>query len=275
AKDTQLGDTLDYEFVFMKFADIDGSLLNQGWFDGPFTLSNYAQNFYRPASYEQVEWTFPMDYKDYTFDESLPETEILMEIIETHQPDFIYSLHNAGFGGCYYYISEECSEIFDDLRQISRDQDVPLDLGEPEAPWMEEFDDAIYQMPSSEMNYDYLEENTDDSPAEVLTTGAGSYDYAREHNAEVVELVTELPYFYDEQIESDTKTDRTRREIVLEGIEKEAALVNFLEDQYDRIADDLPDTRFKRAIADIIDNFHDRIEAKRNWAKTDDELDEN
>src|SRR5690606_16050448 len=33
--------------------DPDGTVLNEGWFTGPFTVRNYARHFYRPRSVEQ------------------------------------------------------------------------------------------------------------------------------------------------------------------------------------------------------------------------------
>ena len=44
--------------------DPDGTRLNEGWFAGPYTVRHYARHFYRPRSEEQVEWTFPIDYKE-------------------------------------------------------------------------------------------------------------------------------------------------------------------------------------------------------------------
>lgn len=274
AKDDSFRDSFDYEFVFVRTADIDGTLLNEGWFDGPFTMSNYAQNFYRPASDEQIEWTFPIEYEEYKFDAPLPETEVLMEIISEKEPDFIYSLHNAGFGGCYYYISHDLDEIFDDLRQIARDRGVPLHLGEPETPWATEFDDAVFKTLSMRNHYDYLTEHTDKDPTEMLTSGAGSVDFAHKQNEDTVALITELPYFYDEQIESETQTDRTRREVILEGADRGAELIDFLEGQLDRVQENLPNTRLTRSISEMVEKGSDRIEAKRTWAKNTSELEE-
>ena len=33
---------------------------------GPFTRTHYARNFYRPAGDQQIEWTFPIDYRPTT-----------------------------------------------------------------------------------------------------------------------------------------------------------------------------------------------------------------
>jgi hypothetical protein len=274
AENTSLRDSLDYEFVFIKTADIDGTLLNEGWFDGPFTTSNYAQNFYRPASDEQVEWTFPIEYKEYKFDSPIPETEILMEVISEKEPDFIYSLHNAGFGGCYYYISDDLDDIYDDLRDIATERDIPLHLGEPETPWATKFDDAVFKTLSSKEHYDHLETHTDQDPVEVLTSGAGSFDFAKEQNENVVELITELPYFYDEQIESEELTDQTRREVILEGTNRSEEIIEFLETELDRVHDYLPDNRLTRAVSELVERGSERIEAKRSWARDAPELDE-
>lgn len=49
-----------------------------------------------------MEWTFPVDYKELHFHDPLPETQALMNIIDEIKPEFMYSLHNAGFGGSFF-----------------------------------------------------------------------------------------------------------------------------------------------------------------------------
>ncbi|CAF1181647.1 unnamed protein product [Rotaria sordida] len=56
---------LTYIWHLILCIDPDGTRLNDGWFSGPFTIRNYARNFYRPSMGEQVEWTFPITYKNY------------------------------------------------------------------------------------------------------------------------------------------------------------------------------------------------------------------
>lgn len=106
ATNDELRSSLNYEFVCMPISDPDGVRLNEGWFDGPFTLSNYAQNFYRPPPDEQVEATFPLEHEDYSFNSPTPATQALADLIDAHHPEFIYSFHNTAFGGCYYYITD-------------------------------------------------------------------------------------------------------------------------------------------------------------------------
>jgi len=94
----------------MPCVDPDGTRMNEGWFAGPFNIRNYAHDFYRPRPQDQVEWTFPIEYKTLKWDTPKPETQALMKAIETTRPDVMYSLHNAGFGGAYYYISERAEQ---------------------------------------------------------------------------------------------------------------------------------------------------------------------
>lgn len=274
ATDDEFRESLNWRFLIVKCIDYDGTQRNTGWFDGPYTLSNYAQNFYRPPAREQVEWTFPINYETLSFEDPLPETQALMDLIETEAPDFIYSLHNAAFGGCYYYLSERLDSTFETLQAIPEPFDVPLDLGEPEAPWMSEFDDAIWEMPSIVHQYEYLEDNIDADPATVITGGTGSLDYARRFNENVVTLVTELPYFYDERVADNSATDRSRRAVILESADQREAVVDELAAIYDTAAQYLEDTPFKRSVEHFIEQSSDRVEAQRSWARSDIDPDE-
>lgn len=62
AEDNTL-DKLDFTWYIIKCIDPDGARLNEGWFKGPYTPLNYALNYYRPPGYQQIEWTFPIEYK--------------------------------------------------------------------------------------------------------------------------------------------------------------------------------------------------------------------
>jgi hypothetical protein len=91
-----------YTWNIIKCIDPDGTRLNEGWFKGPYTVTNYAQHFYRPGATQQAEWTFPVRYKNYSFFSPISETQALMTAITSLRPSFIYSLHNAGMGGGYF-----------------------------------------------------------------------------------------------------------------------------------------------------------------------------
>ena len=77
AENKSLRDALDYTFYIVKAWDADGLVRNEGWLKGPYTLYNYSRNFFRPAANMQVDWTFPIDYKELHFHDIMPETQAL------------------------------------------------------------------------------------------------------------------------------------------------------------------------------------------------------
>lgn len=272
ATNDELRASLDYECVCVPVADPDGVRLNEGWFDGPFTLSNYALNFYRPPPDEQVEATFPVEHEGYSFDDPTPATRALADLIETHRPEFIYSFHNTAFGGCYYLLTEPLEPLHDTLSALPNEYDVPLDLGEPEWFDMEPFDDAIYQLRTFADQYDGAQEE-DVEPDEVLL-GGNAYDYASQFDENVVEFVVELPYFHDPLIQDQTELDRTREDVIREGIQSRQGLLNEAGSAADTVAEYLPDTPMAREVAGVFSYFEDAYESKIEWAESVAETDE-
>lgn len=232
ATNDDLRASLDYEFVCVPVADPDGVRLNEGWFDGPFTLSNYAQNFYRPPPPEQVEATFPVDHEGYSFDDPTPATRALAGLIDDRRPEFVYGLHNAAFGGCYYYLSDPLEPLHATLQSLPEEYDVPLHHGEPERVGLEAYDDAVFPLRTFADQYEEAvetrkesdgadgnaDEGTDgdasadeeeDGSTEPLL-GGNAYDYASRHRDDVFALVVELPYFFDSRIRDRTELPATR-----------------------------------------------------------------
>lgn len=208
---------LDYTFYIIKAWDIDGTRLNEKWFKGPFTLYNYARNFFRPAGYCQVDWTFPIEYKELNFKNTLPETKAMMDLIDEIKPHFIYSLHNAGFGGVYWYMTRRLQDIEPKLYEAAEKQGVPLNLGEPEAPFLEEFAPAIFKELGIKDQYDYLEKYGIKDIPKALNVGTCSADYANGKYGSFT-LLTELPYFFNPSINDKNLTDSIRGDIVKENI---------------------------------------------------------
>ncbi|MCL2006568.1 MAG: zinc carboxypeptidase [Treponema sp.] len=218
ATDKEFRDSLDYTWYIVKAWDADGTKLNEKWFKGPFTIYNYTRNFFRPAGNKQVEWTFPIKYKDYVFDQPIPETQAMMKLIDEIKPVFIYSLHNAGFGGVYWYTSKDTPEIYNDLRNAALKQKIPLALGEPEVPYGITYSPAVYKMINTKDSYDYLEKHGIRNLQEVLQTGTCSADYANDV-CNALTFLTELPYFYDPRIDDTSDSDVIRKDAVLDKLQ--------------------------------------------------------
>lgn len=236
AQDDALREQLDFTWYIMPVSDVDGTRLNEGWFKGPFTLYHYTRNYFRPAGYEQVEWTFPMQYKDYSFQDPIPETQALMKIIDDIKPVFMYSLHNSGFGGAYWYISQpQAQDVYDTFQKAALSRGVPVDLGEPEMPYIQPFVPAVFKMTSAADAYDYYE-SVGENPTALMQHGESSSAYAGEG---CTTLVTEVPYFLEPRIQSGKMLDFTRREAVMKKLD-------VLEKQQEQTA------QYYHAIEDVI-----------------------
>lgn len=267
AQNEELRKELDYTWYIVKSWDADGTKLNENWFKGPFTLYNYARNFFRPAGHQQVDWTFPIDYKKLHFHDTIPETKAMMNLIDKIKPKFIYSLHNAGFGGVYWYISRETKEIYEDLRNAARKQGVPLNLGEPEAPYCVAYDDAIYQDLGIQQNYDYLEKYGVENPQEVIRVGTCSSDYAKKV-CNAFTLLTELPYFYDKRIANLSESDMTRKDAVLMNLEFSEKIDGFIKNTLNKTIDYMAKDNPFRLSLEAFTNNDDSNEATRKMVET-------
>jgi hypothetical protein len=247
-EDEALREEMDLTWYIIKSWDADGTMLNEGWFKGPFTLYHYARNFYRPPGKLQVDWTFPIDHKELHFHATIPETEAVMHLIEDIRPIFIYTLHNAGFGGVYFYISRPAEEIYEGLRATAAKQHVPLNLGEPEAPYLRAYSPAIYQGMGISETYDYYEKYGVEHPEILCDTGTSSSDFAAKH-CNAFTLLTELPYFYDKRVEDLSASDMIRKDAVLENLDTSEKANKFIMSTLETVKDWISsENPFKRTL---------------------------
>lgn len=268
AEDDALRESLDYTWYIIKAIDPDGTRLNQGWFKGPFTITNYARNFYRPPGVQQIEWTFPIDYKTYSFHEPLPETRAYMKLIDIYPPDFIFSLHNAGFGGVYLYLSHDLPEMYPPFFEVVEHTNLPLHLGEPEVPYATQYEKAVFGMIGLGNAYDFLEKTLERDPAEVLSAGASSYEYAA-RNGDPLFLVCEMPYFYNAAINDLSQSDVVRRDAVIKGIAVQRQMWAFIESTLKKLSGELTvSSPFKDATELNVKNIASYMDSTENYART-------
>jgi Zinc carboxypeptidase len=201
-EDDAVRDEIGLTWHIVACVDPDGARLNEGWFHGPFTRSHYARHFYRPAGDEQVDWTFPLDYKTAYFDAALPETVALMRIIDEFRPEFVAALHNAETGGVYYYLSDEADALYPLLHEIPTRLGLKLDLGEPESANARRFAPAIFQTLDPAVEY---EAQVAQGLEPEITSGGSSASYSGRYGA--FYLVPELPYWTDPAADDVTVTE--------------------------------------------------------------------
>ncbi len=259
-----------FTWHLIKAIDPDGAALNEGWFKGDFDPVKYARHYYRPASHEQMEWTFPVDYKKLKFTDPPPETKALMRIIDETKPDFMFSLHNAGFCGVYYYITHGIEATYPGLVDLVRREKLPLHQGEPEAPFIKEFHPGIYQMFGIQENYDFYEENGEENPQELILCGTSSDGYLRRvTDNRGFTLVCEMPYFYDRDLDDNSLTEEDRRTLVLDSLDYFIEINRYTKERFDLFRDFCnPKSKIYSSVADGLDNFEKRIAPQVNHAKT-------
>lgn len=270
ASNEELEKELDYTWYFIKCIDIDGSRMNEGWFKGPFGITNYMHHYFRPAFRDQVEWTFPVKYKKLEFNSPIPETKVLMDLIDTLRPEFMFSLHNLGFGGAYWYITKNIPELYPKFYDIVKQMGIPRKLGEAEVPYAVTFAPAVFQMMKARDSYDYNERFTGKDPVAGHNYGTSSDEYAnRDGQNRTMTFVCELPYFYSDKIDDTSLTDRDRSDVILESCDMKEKLDGQTRGIFQRVEDLLSgdDNYFRRALEEKLGGS-ESIEAQRAWAKS-------
>jgi hypothetical protein len=270
AENPEITEELGYTWYIIKAIDPDGAVLNEGWFKGKFDPLNYARYYYRPPSHEQIEWTFPIEYKKLMFSNPPPETQALMKIIDDIKPSFMFSLHNAGFCGVYWYMTHDIKEMYPELMDLVEQEQLPIHRGEPEVPYLKVLHPAIYQMFGVSETYDFFEENGVKDPQELIKCGTSSDDYLfRVTDGLGYTLVCEMPYFYDKALDNDSLSEYNRREKILELFDFYREIHEFVKTKFNNIKEYCDkSSRLFTSTIDFVDNFEKRIEPEIEYAKT-------
>jgi hypothetical protein len=250
-EDDDLRDDLDFTFLMIKCADPDGTVLNEGWFKQPFSPLTYALNYYRPPAREQIEWSFPVHYKTLHFTESCPETRAIMAVMESHRPSFLYALHNAGFGGTYFYVSRPLPGLFPRLRRVVASQQLAIHRGEPEAPYVKSFEEGFYGLFGVQERYDYLARNLSEDPAPYIEAGTSSDDYLKTLTAGY-SLVCEVPYYFDPVLQDTTPAGMARREAILQGVFRVDSVYHDVREYFGIVGRGAPRDRMYRSVDDYV-----------------------
>jgi hypothetical protein len=262
-EDDELRDRLDVTVFAVPVADPDGLVLNEGWFKGVFSPLRYALEFYRPPHREQVEWSFPVDYKTLRFTTPAPETAAVMRVMERVRPRVFYSLHNAGFCGVYFYVSRVRPRLFPRLHDLVAAQGLPLHRGEPEVPYLKTLAPAIYELFSIEDTYEYLARTLDEDPAGIIEAGTCADDWLKRVCDDPFSLVCELPYYTAPALDDTAPAEISRREAVLAGTSRGLALHAETAASFEAIAARVPDHRLTRSVRDYLAKAPKRLAAER------------
>jgi hypothetical protein len=206
------------------------------------------------------------------WDKPVPETKALMNLMDKVKPNFIYPLHNSGFGGVYFYVSDECPPLYPKFHSLVKSQELPLHLGEPETPFLKKLNDAVFKMFTVKETYDYYEKYSDKDPATFLKHGTSSDHYAKSKFGSFC-LVCEVPCLYDERIEDISPSDLKRRDSKLHEIEESEKRYEFVERIFEKSKNYLDKASpFYEVFTEYLANVKPALEAEKKWALTDESL---
>ncbi len=263
-----LAEELGFNFSVIKVADPDAALLNEPWFGEPYDLPGYLLRAYRPPIQDQFEWTFPVEYKRYTFTRPLPEAAAVMKVIDRRPLDFYMPLHNANFSGVYFYLSADDAQLREELAAVLAAAGLPPDRGEPEMPYMRELGPGIFRDISVVDDYEYYAAYGAD-PAAVLTFGTSSDAYAKAL-WDCFTFVAEVPNFTSPRIADASPAGVTRREAKLRGVDVRDRLSRWLRERYVRAASRLTvETPWQRTVHAFLSEIEDDLRAEREQALTE------
>jgi hypothetical protein len=155
-----------WRWLFIPILEKRGMRLNEGWFNMPDSFAALAKSNFREPTEDQYEWTFPIEYDQYHWTKSRPESLAVKKILEQEKPDLLCNLHHCGFHNAYYYLSKDMSEVYSDLTTLAKICRMPLSDTAPDVPFGKMFSPGFYQMYGLK---DYLDYYKDKDPS-VLTT---------------------------------------------------------------------------------------------------------
>ena len=174
-----------------------------------------------------------------------------MRVIDETKPELLYSLHNAGFGGVYYYVSDECPPLYETFHQIPEWFGLALDLGEPELSFAEPFAPAIFRMLTSNDMYDHLERHGVADPGAVIGFKASSAQYAERYGSFF--LIVEMPYFDEPRVNDQSLTSTIRRDAILQAMDTAIEHDTWIREQHSAVESALRlDTPVRRALEDFL-----------------------
>jgi len=143
---------------------------------------------------------------------------------------------------------------------------------EPENPNVEVFARGIFKTISIEDEYNFLEKHLrGKSPADVLSIGGSSIDYAKRIKPGVFGMICEVPYIYDPRMFDETPLGISKKDLWTTSIERAKRALGEVEKFYTRL-DPTESNPFKECVEYYLKFMSGRLEAEAKWVKTSKEL---
>jgi hypothetical protein len=259
----------DVEWHIVPCIDPDGAILNEGWTQQPFTIGNFMRNSYRQEPCDQVERSFPIQYKRAHFDRPIKEAQLLQALLATIRPDFFYSMHNARLGAVSFFLSSAIDErYYRQLQELAQTYRIPLlQVGSPLLGGHAQFAPGVWELFSARKYYDYLETVTDHPEEGLHQAGGCSWEYLAQIKSSALTFVQELPYLQHPGSVSTKETSQHLRHFMLRSDADNKFLITVILEEWDQVKDDVdPASPFYRKILHSIVAVKDKlVEGLPSW----------
>ncbi|MEU9331667.1 M14 family zinc carboxypeptidase [Streptomyces sp. NPDC048290] len=136
------GADTDVTYDLLLCVDPDGLRRNEGWLHGPYTLSHYFRNFFRPGFREQPEWL-----PGGPGAAALPETRALLALQDELRPVLQCSLHGVDVGGGFLELTHDLPGIARRLARTAARHAVPRELGPYDTLYWPVLGPSVYRIP--------------------------------------------------------------------------------------------------------------------------------
>lgn len=214
-----------WRWLFIPILEKMGMRLNEGWFNMPGSFAALAKSNFREPTEDQYEWTFPIEYEQYQWTKSRPETLAVKSILEQEKPDLLCNLHHCGFYNAYYYFSEDFPEVYSNLTTLAKICRMPLSDTAPDVPFGKMFSPGFYQMYGLK---DYLNYYKNEDPS-VLTTikrGACSDEWYQTQIGGF-SFNCEVPMYLTSKLQDKKPSNKNYKKIIEERYNRKKSRVKY------------------------------------------------
>ncbi|MDG6228726.1 MAG: hypothetical protein QCH96_02030 [Candidatus Thermoplasmatota archaeon] len=218
-------DYFGWRWLLIPILERRGMQLNQGWFTMPNSLALMVKSSFREPTEDQYEWSFPIEYKDYQWTKSRPETIAVKKVLEKEKPDLLCGLHHSGFTNAYYYLSEDFPQIYEKLSRFVASLRIPLSDSAPDVPFGKQLHPGFYQMYGLK---DYLTyyEKTDPLMLPALRRGACSDEWYQ-NEIGGFSFNCEVPMYLSHKLKDTSIAKKTYLDMITERYERKKTRVNY------------------------------------------------
>ena len=239
----QDADYFGWRWLFIPILERQGMRLNEGWFSMPDSFAALAKSNFREPTENQYEWTFPIQYKDYEWTKSRPETIAVTNVIEQEKPDLLCNLHHCGFHNAYYYLSGDFPEVYPKLKKLASSLRMPLSDTAPDVPFGKMFSPGFYQMYGLADYFDYYSKQ-DPAILTSLKRGACSDEWYHKKIGGF-SFNCEVPLYLSSKLQDKKESDKSYKKVLEERIIRQKNRVKYstkllsLIKEYSNLADPL------------------------------------